>query len=124
MNLHRTKTLVGLYVALSWLTLVAVVVLRDHHDIVTDAVWVRVPIVALSSLLTFWFATQAGKGSPRGLLRLRLVALIMTVAIVVIVSLPGTFPVWLRVEQGVCGVLLLSVLALTSRRRVRAVAAQ
>jgi hypothetical protein len=123
MSLQGTKILVGLYVALSWLTLAAVILLRDHHDIVNDAVLVRVPIVALSSLLTFWFATQAARGVRRGLLRLRIVALIMLVAIVVIVSLSGTFPLWLRIEQGVCGVLLLGVLASTGRARVRAAVA-
>jgi hypothetical protein len=113
------KLLVGGYVALSVLTLVAIVLLRDHHDIVTDAVWVRATIVVGSSLLTAAFTRQAAGGSARGYLRLRLVSAIMLVAIVAIVALPGVFPVWLRVEQAGCGVLLLGVVLLVNGARMR-----
>jgi hypothetical protein len=44
----------------------------------------------------------------------------MLVAIVVIVALPGLFPVWLRIEQAVCGQLLLGVTVLVNGRRARA----
>jgi hypothetical protein len=43
----------------------------------------------------------------------------MVVAIVVIVALPGTFPVWMKVEQSACGVLLIGVVALVNRPSVR-----
>jgi hypothetical protein len=52
------------------------------------------------------------------LLRLRIVTAIMLVAIVVIISLPGTFPLWLKLEQAICGLLLLPVVVLINRRRV------
>ena len=35
------------------------------------------------------------------LLRLRVVTAIMAVAIVVIIALPGMFPLWFKLEQGV-----------------------
>jgi hypothetical protein len=120
MNFRTAKMLVGAYVVLSVLTLAAIVVLRNHPDLVTDAVWVRATIVVLSSLLTFSFTRQAAKGSRRGYLRLRLVSAIMFVAIVVIVALPGAFPVWLRLEQAVCGLLLLGVVIEVNSSSVRA----
>lgn len=120
MNLRTTKMLVGTYVVLSVLTLVAIVLLRNHSDLVTDAVWVRATIVVLSSLLTAMFVAQAAKGSKRGYLRLRLVSAIMLVAIAVIVALPGAFPVWLRIEQAVCGLLLLGVVLEVNSSGVRA----
>lgn len=120
MNFHGTKLLVGTYVAVSILTLAAIVVLRNHPDLVTDAVWVRATIVVLSSALTAMFTAQAAKGSRRGYLRLRLVSAIMLVAIVVIVALPGAFPMWLRVEQAVCGLLLLGVVLQVNSTNVRA----
>src|SRR4051812_26958108 len=107
MTFKTTKLLVGAYVAISVLTLVAIFLLRDHHDLVTDAVWVRAGIVVASSLFTFLFVKQAEGGSRRGYLRLRIVSGAMLVAIAVIVALPGAFPVWLRVEQAGCGLLLL-----------------
>ncbi|MFJ7214428.1 hypothetical protein [Amycolatopsis sp. NPDC098790] len=112
--------LTGGYAALSVLTLAAIVLLRNDHALVTDAVWVRATLVVASSLLTFAFARSAARGSRKGLLRLRIVAAVMLVAIVVIVALPGLFPMWLRIEQAVCGLLLLGVTVLVNGRRVRA----
>ncbi len=43
----------------------------------------------------------------------------MLVAIAVIVALPGAFPVWLRVEQAVCGLLLAGVVVLVNGRHLR-----
>jgi len=112
--------LTGGYLTLSVLTLLVIVLFRGNHTMVTDAVWVRATIVVASSLLTFSFARSAGRGSRKGLLRLRIVAGVMLVAIVVIVALPGLFPLWLRIEQAACGLLLLGVTVLVNGRRLRA----
>lgn len=112
--------LTGAYAALSVLTLVVIVLFRNHPAMVTDAVWVRATIVFASSLLTFAFARSAARGSRKGLLRLRIVSAVMLVAIVVIVALPGLFPLWLRIEQAACGLLLLGVAVLVNGRRLRA----
>ncbi|RSD07416.1 hypothetical protein [Amycolatopsis eburnea] len=111
--------LTGAYAALSVLTLAVIVLLRNHPAVVTDAVWVRATLVVASSLLTFAFARSAARGSKKGLLRLRIVSAVMLVAIAVIVALPGLFPLWLRLEQGVCGLLLLGVTVLINGRRSR-----
>ncbi|WP_033260744.1 hypothetical protein [Amycolatopsis vancoresmycina] len=111
--------LTGAYAGLSLLTLVVIVVFRDHPAMVTDAVWVRATLVVASSLLTFAFARSAARGSRKGLLRLRIVAAVMLVAIAVIVVLPGLFPLWLRIEQAACGLLLLGVTLLVNGRRLR-----
>jgi hypothetical protein len=111
--------LVSAYLALCALTLVAIVVLRNDSAIVTDAVWVRATIVTLSAVLTYAFTVRASKGSKKGYLRLRIVSVVMVVAIAVIIALPGLFPTWMRIEQGVCGLLLLSVVVVINGRRVR-----
>ncbi|MCZ1008007.1 hypothetical protein [Streptomyces lydicus] len=117
--LHRATLLVGGYALLSALTLVAIILQRHRPDLVTDAVWVRASIVVVTSLLMVSFAVRTGRGHSRSYLRLRLASGIMLVAIAVIVALPGAFPVWLRAEQGVCGVLLLGVVVIVNGRRVR-----
>jgi hypothetical protein len=114
--LRRAQGLVGAYAVLSVLTLAVIVGLRDTSA-VTDAVWVRGTIVAVTSVVMVGFGRSAARGSARGLLRLRVMAAVMLVAIVVILAIPGDFPGWLKVEQGVCGVLLLGVLVLASRRK-------
>jgi hypothetical protein len=118
---RRIKALVASYAALSVLTLAAIAVLRHHSGIVNTAVWTRGIIVVLSALLTLRFAASAARGGQRAFLRLRIISGVMAAAIAVIVSLPGTFPVWMKVEQSVCGVLLIGVAVLVNGRQVRSV---
>jgi hypothetical protein len=118
--LRRVQLLVGGYLTISGLTLVAIVALRHHHDAVNPAVWVRGVIVVASAALMTSFAARTARGHARSYLRLRLVSAIMVVAIAVIISLPGTFPLWMKLDQGVCGVVLLGVVALVNGRAVRA----
>lgn len=119
--LRSVQQLVSGYVGISVLTLIAVVILRHHPTVVTDAVWVRGTIVVASSVVTFLFARSAARGSRQGYRRLRIVSGAMLAAIVVIVSLPGTFPVWLKCEQAVCGLLLLGVTLLVNGKHLRSV---
>ncbi|MFG2205844.1 hypothetical protein [Streptomyces sp. NPDC048638] len=116
---RSTKLLVGCYVGLSVLTLIAVFLLRHHPGTVTDAVWGRVTIVVATSMLMALFTARAARGDSRSYLRLRLASGVMVVAIAVIVALPAAFPVWLRIEQAVCGVLLLGVVLIVNGKRIR-----
>ena len=52
--------------------------------------------------------------------RLRILSSVMVVAIGVIIALPGLFPVWLKVEQGACALLLVGVVILANGRQTRA----
>ncbi|HZX07543.1 hypothetical protein [Kribbella sp.] len=119
--LRSVQLLVTGYVAISVLTLVAIIALRNHSSVVNAAVWVRGTIVVGSSLLTFLFARSAAKGSHRGYLRLRIVSAVMLVAIAVIIALPGTFPLWMKGEQAVCGLLLLGVTLVVNSKHLRSV---
>lgn len=119
--LRSVQLLVSGYVAISVLTLVAIIALRHHTTVVNDAVWTRGTIVVASSVLTFLFARSAAGGSRRGYLRLRIVSAVMLVAIVVIIALPGTFPLWMKSEQAVCGLLLLAVALLVNGKHLRSV---
>ena len=55
---RSVQLLVGCYLSISVLTLVAIVLLRNHTAIVTPAVWIRGTIVVASALLTTSFAAQ------------------------------------------------------------------
>jgi hypothetical protein len=57
------KLLTASYLALSVLTLVAVVMLRLHPSILYDDVWVRYTIVVSSAAMTFTFAVREAYGS-------------------------------------------------------------
>lgn len=117
--LRPVQLLVGGYLALSLLTLAAIAVLRNNTAAVNSAVWTRGTIVAISAVLLFTFTTRAARGFRRPFLRLRIVSAIMVTAIVIIIALPGPFPVWMKIEQGICGLILLVVVVLVNRPRVR-----
>lgn len=119
-TLRAVTVLVGTYLVISVVTLIAIVIFRDNPAIVTAAVWVRGSLVVASAALMFVFALRAASGAPRAFLRVRLISAIMLVAIVVIIALPGTFPLWLKLEQSVCGALLLVVVILVNSKRMRA----
>jgi hypothetical protein len=104
---------------ISVLTLVAIIVLRNHATVVNSAVWTHGTIVAVSALLLFTLTVRAASGSSRAYLRLRIASAIMVVAIAVIIALPGTFRLWMKVEQGVCGLLLIGVVAIVNGKHVR-----
>lgn len=117
--LRYVKLLIGCYLGLSVLTLVIAFFLRDNTALVPPAVWVRGTIVVISALLTVLFTIQMARGSRSGYLRLRIVSAIMVIAIAVITTLPGLFPPWMRIEQGVCGLLLLSVVVIINNKHLR-----
>ena len=117
--LRRARLLLALYLVVCVATLVALVPLRDHAGLVNPAVWVRGTIVAASALLMTALAARAARGSRPALLRLRIVSAIVLAAIVVIVALPGTFPLWFKVEQAACGLLLAAVVTLINTRSAR-----
>jgi|1186.fasta_scaffold557559_1 hypothetical protein len=119
--LRGVQLLVGGYLAVSVLTLIAIVALRNDSAAVNDAVWTRGTIVVASAVLTFLFARRAAQGSRKGFLRLRIVSAVMLVAIVVIIALPGTFPLWMKAEQAVCGLLLLGVALIVNGKHLRSV---
>lgn len=116
---RKVKALLLTYLGVSVAALIVIVLLRNDPSMVTDAVWVRSVIVVASALLTFSFATRAARGHRRAYLRLRLVSAIMVVAIAVIIALPGAFPLWMKLEQGVCGLLLAGVVVLVNGAHVR-----
>ncbi|WP_432834550.1 hypothetical protein [Dactylosporangium sp. CA-092794] len=110
--MRTPRLLAAGYLVLSLATLAVIVALRHHPGVVTDAVWVRATIVAASAVVT---NVLAARGQAR---RLRIFAIVMVIAITVIVAIPGLFPLWLKLEQVACGLLLLGVV-LTLPRKLR-----
>ncbi len=109
--------LVGAYAVLSILTVVAIIIFSIvAPHLVSPEAWVRGIIIAATSILTFVFARRAATGAPRALLRLRIVVAILLVAVVaVLFFLP--LPLWMVIEQAVCGALLLATALIIFRRQ-------
>jgi hypothetical protein len=114
---RRLVPLAVLYGAVSWATVVAIVILTAFaHLDVSNQVWVRGVIVALTSLLTVRFAIGARAGRPRALLRLRIVSIVLLVAVVAVLFALA-LPAWMIAEQIVCGVILLALAVSAFRAR-------
>jgi hypothetical protein len=117
--LRGVTALVGAYVTISALTLLAIVLLRNHPTIVNSAVWIRGTIVVATGLLLLAVARRAAAGVRSAYRRLRIISVVLVVAIAAIIAIPGPFPLWMKIEQGVCGLLLLGVVVLVFSRHVR-----
>ena len=108
------------YLGVSVAALVAVVAMRDDAAEVNSAVWTRTTIVAATAVLMLLFAARAAEGSRGAYRRLRIISMVTVVAIAVIIAAPGTFPAWLKVEQGLCGLIMAGVAVLANRPGLRA----
>jgi len=121
---RAVKLLLGGYLGISLLTLVAAILLRGNATIAPIAVLVRGTIVVGHALINLLFAAWMSRGSRVGYRLLRLSSAGMVVAIAVIIAIPGDFPVWFKVEQGLCGLLLLGVVIVSFSKQVRSVFAR
>lgn len=109
--------LVGVYLVLTWVTAVAAVVLaqRGSGGIDTEAS-VHAVVLAVVSVLMLVFAVNLLRGRSRADLRLRIVAAILVVALVVTaVVLP--LPAWMVAGHIVGALLLVLVVAALWPRR-------
>jgi hypothetical protein len=118
--LRAVNVLVGIYLTLSILAIVTAIVFRNNPGAVNSAVWIRGSIVAVTAALMLRFAIGAQHGNARHYLRLRLSSAIMVVAIAaILLIIPGDFPVWMKIEQATCGVLLVVVAVIANGKRLR-----
>ncbi len=118
-HLNTVVKLLAAFLVISVSSVVAVVLLRHNPVLVTTAVWVRTPLVAASAAVLLLFARRAAAGHRSSFRRLRIISMVVLAAIIGVVAWPGAFPVWLRIEQAVCGVFMLSVVVRTNLRVVR-----
>lgn len=51
--------------------------------------------------------------------RLRIGSAVIVVAIAVIIALPGSFPLWMKAEQGVAGLFMIGIAVLVNRSHLR-----
>jgi len=84
------------------------------------AIWIRCSLVLASALVVLAIAASAARGSRGAWVRLRIISPIIVIAVVVIVSIPGFLPDWVRIEQAICGLLLLPVAILVNLPRIGA----
>ena len=107
----RVRALFAAVLVLSVGTLVTAGVVGGN-----GAVWVRGVVITVLAALLILLARRAFQGSRGAFRRMRIMSIAAPIAIVVIVALPHDgFPMWMKAEQAVVGLLFVAVL-LTLRR--------
>ncbi|MFG6195311.1 hypothetical protein [Nonomuraea sp. JJY05] len=83
-------------------------------------VWLRGAAVALAAVWLVALAGQAARGKRSAYVRIRFVTIAAPLGIVLILLAPDSgYPVWMKAEQAVVGVLVAAVALLVNRRAVR-----
>jgi hypothetical protein len=100
---RKIKLLTGGYLGISALAVVAIVLMRHHSAEVNSSVWTHGIRVAASALVAF----------------LRIMSVVLVAAVAVIIALPGSFPLWMKAEQGVAGLLMIGVAVLVNGSQLR-----
>ena len=116
---RKIKLLAGGYLGISALAVVAIVLMRHHPAEVTSAVWTHGIVVAASALVVLGLAVRAARGSRGAYRRLRISSAVIVVVIAVIIALPGSFPLWMKAEQGLAGLFMIGVAVLVNRSHLR-----
>lgn len=116
---RKVKLLAGGYFVISALALVAIVVLSHFSAGMNAAVWTHGILVAASGGVVLGLAVRAARGSRGAYRRLRIASAAIVVAIAVIIALPGSFPLWMKAEQGVAGLFMIGIAVLVNRSHLR-----
>ncbi|MEV0151460.1 MULTISPECIES: hypothetical protein [unclassified Nonomuraea] len=83
-------------------------------------VWLRGGAVAAAAAWLLALSAQAAVGKRSAYLRIRLISTIAPIGIALIVAVPDNgYPLWMKAEQGLVGVLLAAVAIIVNRPRVR-----
>ncbi|GLZ77843.1 hypothetical protein Afil01_26500 [Actinorhabdospora filicis] len=107
--------------AVSVAALVLAFLLRDRPDLVNAVVWIRGGAVAIAAPVLVLVARAAARGSRAAFVRLRWISTAVPIGVVIIVAVPNDgYPLWMKVEQGVVGAIVLVAAVALNRSRVRA----
>ena len=116
---RKIKLLVAGYLGVSLLGVVAIVLMRHHPAEVNSSVWIQGIVVAASALVAFNVAARAARGSRWAYRRLRILSVVVVAAIAVKIAVPGSFPLWVKAELGVIGLLMIGVAVLANSSQLR-----
>ncbi|WP_229689676.1 hypothetical protein [Microbispora bryophytorum] len=84
-------------------------------------VWLRGAAVAAASVWLVALTGQAARGKRAAYVRIRFVSIAAPIGIVLILLAPDSgYPMWMKAEQGVVGVLVAAVALIVNRRAMRA----
>jgi hypothetical protein len=95
-------------------TVVFIWIVHNNQELVDAGVWTHAIIVFGFALLLVSVTNRAANGSRVAYQRLRIISIVIPVVSVVLVALPGLLPTWMKVEQAVYALVLLTVAVLAN----------
>lgn len=95
------------------------VVVEKVRGALQTALWVRLAGIVVVAALYIWRAFALRRGSRGAYRRLIWIGVVGLLGIVYIIA-AGQYPVWMRVEQVLQGLVLIALLVAVTRPRVRA----
>lgn len=119
-TLRKLKAFALMYVCVNAAAFAAIIALRHKTGQVNDTVWIRGTILFATSLLLFAFTNHITRGSRKALLRVRIIATILLASVIVLLVVGHQLlPLWMKLEQAVCGLLLLGIVILVNGKPIR-----
>lgn len=104
--------------AVSVAALALAFVWRADPDLVNSVVWIRGGAVAVAAPILVLVARAAARGSRAAFVRLRWVSTLVPIGVVVIIAVPNDgYPLWMKIEQGVVGAIVLVAAVVLTRLR-------
>jgi peptidoglycan/LPS O-acetylase OafA/YrhL len=117
--LRRVRALTGAYLAVSLAAVGALVLYRYDHLDGNASAWVHAVIIAATALGSFSASVLAAHGNRGAFMRLRVISVVLVAAVAVIVALPGSFPLWMKLSEAVGAVLMAAVAVTVNGRTLR-----
>jgi hypothetical protein len=101
------------------LAITTVLSITDPHD-VTWVVWLRGSVVAVAGFVLMAVTAAAARGSRAAYVRLRWISILAPIGVIAIVLAPDAgYPLWMKIEQVVIGVLIALIAVQLNRSSVR-----
>ncbi|MFF4605130.1 hypothetical protein ACFY12_20640 [Streptomyces sp. NPDC001339] len=116
----KARKFIALYGVIAAAVLAVVVIRENSGHAATGFMWGRACGVLASALVALWLTGRASRGSRAAYLRVRFIASIAPVAIIVIDSIPGVLPAWFIAMQILAALALVPAAFLVNRSEVRA----
>jgi len=119
-SLQKLKMFTAAYVGVNAAAFIAVIALHGKAGQVNSTVWIRGTILFVTSLLLLAFTNHITRGSRKALLRVRIISTILLASVIVLLVVGHQLlPLWMKLEQAVCGLLLLGIVILVNGKPVR-----
>jgi len=121
-TLDTVRRLWWLCAAVSLIALAAAALLSvlDPAE-VNWVVWLRGSVVAAASFVFVVVTRAAARGSRAAFTRMRWISILAPIGIgLIIIARDSGYPVWMKVEQGLIGILIVVIAVLLNRKATRA----